>query len=511
MANRIRGEIKEYDIIIVGTGAGNIVLEHAMEAGLKAAQVEKGKFGGTCLTRGCIPTKVMVTATEMLREFKEADKIGVKADNIHLDWKVLSERVWNKIDESKGLEKFYLRQKNLDVYRGVASFIDNKTMEVELSEGTKQLISADKIILNVGGRTRIPEVDGLEEAGYVTSETFFGEKYPKEPYRSLGVIGGGPIGTEFASTFSALGTEVKIIQRNVRLVPKEDEEISAAVLEHMKHNGIEVFLNKAMKSVRVENGKKIITIADKTTQKLTEVAVDEILIASGVVSNGDLLNFENTDIKVDKNGWIMTNEFLETSVEGIWAVGDINGRQQFRHKANYEADIVSHNLFVAQSEEEFRWAEYNLVPAVTFCYPEVAHIGLTEKEAVERGYEIQVGVNNYYDTAKGYALGYEPGDALKAFFKVIIDKNNGRILGAHGIGKDASIMIQPYLNLMNAGRHSLEPINEEIGSERTKRLRREGLKRKLKPHSFDTVRETMVPHPTLAEIPIWTKYYMKDK
>ena len=195
MANKIRGEIKEYDIIVVGTGAGNIVLEHAMEAGLKAAQVEKGKFGGTCLTRGCIPTKVMVTATEMLREFKEADKIGVKADNIHLDWKVLSERVWNKIDESKGLEKFYLRQKNLDVYRGVASFIDNKTMEVELSEGTKQLISADKIILNVGGRTRIPEVDGLEEAGYVTSETFFGEKYPKEPYRSLGVIGGGPIGT----------------------------------------------------------------------------------------------------------------------------------------------------------------------------------------------------------------------------------------------------------------------------------------------------------------------------
>ena len=108
-------------------------------------------------------------------------------------------------------------------------------------------------------------------------------------------------------------------------------------------------------------------------------------------------------------------------------------------------------------------------------------------------------------------MGYEPGDALKAFFKVIVDKNNGRILGAHGIGKDASIMIQPYLNLMNAGKHSLEPINEEIGSERTKRLRREGLKRKLKPHSFDTVRETMVPHPTLAEIPIWTKYYMKDK
>ena len=137
MANKIRGEIKEYDIIVVGTGAGNIVLEHAMEDGLKAAQVEKGKFGGTCLTRGCIPTKVMVTATEMLREFKEADKIGVKADNIHLDWKVLSERVWKKIDESKGVEKFYLKQKNLYVQRGVASFIDIMTMEVELSEGTR--------------------------------------------------------------------------------------------------------------------------------------------------------------------------------------------------------------------------------------------------------------------------------------------------------------------------------------------------------------------------------------
>lgn len=503
--------MKNYDIIVIGTGAGNIVLEHALNAGLKCAQIEKGKFGGTCLTRGCIPTKVMVTATEALREFKEAEKIGITADNIKLDWKVLSKRVWNKIDESKELREFYLNEKNLDVYEGVASFTDNKTIEINLHSGKKETITGDRIFINVGGRTRVPEVDGLEEAGYITSESFFGGKYPEVPYKTLGVIGGGPIGTEFASTFSALGTKVKLIQRNVRLVPKEDEEISAEVLKYMDKEGVEVFLNKTMKSVKVENGKKIITIEDKTTKEISEIEVDEILIASGIVSNGDLLNLEKTDIKVDKNGWIMTNEFLETSVDGIWAIGDINGRQQFRHKANYEADIVSHNLFMAKNKEDYRWAEYNLVPAVTFCYPEVAHIGLTEREAIEKGYEIQVGVNEYSSTAKGYALGYEPEDHLRAFFKIVVDKKTNKILGAHGIGKNASIMIQPYLNLMNSGKHYLEPINEEIASEDTKYLRSIGLKRKLKPHRLDTIRETMVPHPTLAEIPIWTYYHMKDK
>ena len=191
----------------------------------------------------------------------------------------------------------------------------------------------------------------------------------------------------------------------------------------------------------------------------------------------------------------------------MWAFGDVNGRQQFRHKANYEADILAHNCFMSSSPKEYRWARYDLVPAVTFCCPQVAHVGMTEKEAREKGYELLIGKHYYNQTAKGFALGY--GEADKEFAKLIVDKNTDRMLGFHAIGQEAAMLIQPYLNLLNAGKHELVPINPEIGSETTKKLRAENPVAHLKPHLLSTVRQTMVPHPSLSEVGIWTYYYMK--
>lgn len=503
--------MKKYDVIVIGTGAGNIIIEEALKNGLECAMIEKEKFGGTCLTRGCIPTKVMVTVADTIREMEEYKKIGIHVGQPTVDFELLSKRVWNKIDESKELKDFFQETEHLDVYEGTASFLKNKVVEVTYDDGGKDVLTADKIFINVGARTRVSRFEGLEETGYLTSESFFGNKFPEKPYESLIILGGGPIGCEFAHVFSSLGTKVTLVQHNVRLLPREEEEISAEVLKYMKDFGVEVILNQDTVSLREEDGKKVLRIKERTTGEEKEVRAQEVLLASGVMSNADLLSLENTDIKTDKRGWILTNEFLETSVEGVYAIGDINGKQQFRHKANYEADILAHNLFMNKTPQEYRWANYDLVPAVTFSYPQVAHVGLTEKEAREQGFELKVGYNHYYDTAKGYALGHERTDEKGAFAKLIVDKETDRMLGIHIIGPQASVLIQPFLSLMNAGEQILVPINEEIGSEVTRRLRREYLTRYLSPGSLNTVRETMVPHPTLAEVPIWTFYHMEER
>ena len=218
--------MKNYDVIVIGTGAGNIVTDGALAKGLSVAVIERGRFGGTCLNRGCIPTKVMVTAANRVREDREGSRIGVLADNVRMDWDVVSKRVWKKIDESPAIRTYYEQFPNVDTYSGTASFLDNHTLSVSLNEGGTLTMKGEKIFIATGGRTNIPHIPGLEEAGYVDSERFFGPSFPKKPYGSLLIIGGGPIGCEFAHVFNAAGTKVTIVQHNVRLLPKEEPAIS---------------------------------------------------------------------------------------------------------------------------------------------------------------------------------------------------------------------------------------------------------------------------------------------
>ncbi|MDO5100264.1 MAG: FAD-dependent oxidoreductase [Eubacteriales bacterium] len=502
--------MKQYDVIVVGTGCANIVLEAAVAQGLRCAQIEKGKFGGTCLTRGCIPTKVMVTAADYVRQTEQIHRIGIEPPApAKINWDRLSERVWEKIDESKDLKRYYQDMDGVDVYEGTGYFIDEKVMQVDLISGeTSEPFTAPTIILAVGGRTKIPHIDGLEEVGYLTSESLFGYRYPQKPYKSLLIIGGGPIGTEFAHVFSAAGTEVTIIQHNVRLLPKEDEDISAQILREMRSLGVKVELNKDTLSIRREGEDKVLRYRDITTGTEYEARAEEILIAPGITCNADLLHLEKTGIATDRRGFIRANEFLETTVPGVYALGDCNGQAPFRHKANYEADIVAHNLYLKTEANDFRFAEYDLVPAVTFTYPQVGHVGMTEAQAKKAGYETAVGIHHYSETAKGFALGHRPGEADDGFVKVVAEKGSGRLLGVHIIGEEASILFQPFLNLMNAGSHPLRAINEDIASEQTAELRAAGYVRELLPGLVSTVNETMVPHPTLSEVSLWTQYFL---
>lgn len=504
--------LKHYDMIVIGTGAGNIILEAAQKANLRCAQIERGKFGGTCLTRGCIPTKVLVTAADRLYEVKEADKLGIHSENLSFDWQTISSRVWHKIDESKSLRQFYLDEPHTDVYEGTAHFLDNHTIEVHYPDGrVSEKITADKIFIGTGGKTRIPTIEGLEHIDYLTSERFFGDDFPKTPYKDIIVVGGGAIGCEFAHIFRAFGARVQLVQHNVRLLPKSDPDLSEACFQNLKKDGITIYFNKETPAVRKDNGKIYLTIEDRETLQREEISAEHLMICPGIMPATDGLGLENTDISLDKRGWIRTNEFLETSVDNVYAFGDINGLQQFRHKANYEADILAYNHFISTNPDDKRWARYDLVPAVTFTHPEVADVGLTEPQARKQYPNVRIGLNGYCDTAKGYALGFDPESKPLAFAKLIIDGDTDTILGAHAIGPFASTLIQPFLNLMNSGKTTLIPLNEDIASEETKRLRTLQPIRKLHPHHKQTVRETMVPHPSLSEVGIWTYYDLEDK
>ena len=227
---------KHYDLVVIGTGAANIVVDAAVRQGLHIAIVEKGKFGGTCLNRGCIPTKILVTAANYVREIKEAERLGVVSGPAAINWQTVSDRLWGFLNPaSQGTRDYYASMENIDIYEGTASFTGKKDLHIALNDGSQADISGDKIILGTGAKTNIPVLPGLEEAGYVTSESLFGDKYPQKPYKSLIIVGGGPIGCEFGHVFNAAGTKVTIVQHNVRLLPKDDEDVSAFLLTQFKN------------------------------------------------------------------------------------------------------------------------------------------------------------------------------------------------------------------------------------------------------------------------------------
>lgn len=503
--------MKQYDVIILGTGSANIIADAALRQGLRIAIIERGSFGGTCLNRGCIPTKVMVTAANAVRDIIRNQHIGITADHIQLDWHVMSQRLWKKVHENAGIKTYYSQFPNIDIYEGTAAFSGPKELTVTQHNGLTQTLQGEKIFIGVGARTAVPIIPGLEDAGYITSETLFDKAYPKEPYKSLLIIGGGPIGCEFAHVFSTAGTKVTLIQHNVRLLPKEDEDVSAFLLQQFQHAGITVHLNQDTLSVHKEHGEKWLTCQDRTTGETLTVHAEEILIAPGIRPMTDLLHLEHTTIRTDRRGYILTNEFLETSAEGIWALGDVNGKAPFRHKANYEAEIIAHNLFSDNAPEHWRWARYDLVPAVTYTYPEVAHVGITEQQAVQAGYSIETAYNHYSASAKGYALGYEPGKDDDGFVKLVVDKKMKHILGAHIIGPEASILVQTFINLLNCGPQTIHPIQPDIASPTATYLRQLPLTRTLDPKSVYTLGETMTPHPSLSEVTMWTRYYYEKK
>jgi mycothione reductase len=484
--------MKKYDLIVVGSGVGLTVLGQALGAGKKVALIEDAKMGGTCLTRGCIPSKVLVYPADIIREAQHAKKVGLDIKIGNIDWELITKRVWSQIDESKGIEHGLSKASKLTVYKGIGEFIGKYEMRVKLNETGEysDVFSGEKIVLASGGRTFIPPIKGIEEVGYVTSKSFFGEKFPKKPWKSLIIIGGGVIAAEFAHIFSAMGTKVTIIEMLPRLVPTEEPEISE-ILTRKFGEFLTVSTGAKAVSTRVENGNKVVQVEFVKSGKRTEYSAEEIFVAAGRRSNADWLKVEKTGVEIDEKGWIKTNSFTETNVPNIWAIGDANGKYQFRHKANHDAEICVKNIYGSGEKRE---VDYSAVPWAIFTYPQIAHVGLTQQEAMNKGYKILVAVKMYSSVAKGFAMGLGDGD--DGLFKLIVDQSY-RILGAHAIGPHAALLIQQIVYLMNSG-FTCENTGDKYSYMLPKASNAcpEG-------GSFMPIYKSMVIHPSLNEVVGW--------
>jgi len=433
--------MREYDLIVIGTGAGLNVASKARDQNLKVALVEDGPLGGTCLNRGCIPSKILIEPANAVRQAEDAKRIGVTAKVEGMDFQAVRKRMWDLVlSDRGGMEKGLAADQGLDLFHVRAEFVGTRRLQV----GAEQ-ITAPKVIIACGVRTSVPQVKGLEEVGYLTSETVFDIQHI--PPR-LAILGGGYKACEFAHFFTAFGTEVTIIGRNPVLLPREEPEVSALVLKKMSEL-CEVHVNHEAVEAKSSSEGKLLLHKDRFSGVSSEVLVDEILVATGVRSNADMLQVSSTGVQVDEKGYVMVNEYLETNIPGIWAFGDIIGRNMYRHTANYESDVAWFNAF---GEQKVKLLEH-AVPHAVFAYPEVAGVGMTEAEAKKRGRRYFIGRAEYIDTAKGYAMAEED-----AFCKVIVDAETMRILGAHAVGPHASLLVQPIVYLMNAGDGTFNPI-----------------------------------------------------
>lgn len=486
----------EYELVVVGSGVGLSVLSQALNMGWKCALVERGKMGGTCLTRGCIPSKVLVYPADLIRETEQAGAVGLKFSLEDIDWAKIGDRMWSQIDESKQIERGLGQAQNLTIFRGTGMFTGNYTMKVELDEGRESKpFKGKRFVIASGARTLVPPVDGLEEAGYVTSESFFGEKFPDQPWESLVLVGGGIIAAEFAHIFSALGTEVTIVEMLPRLLATEEPEVSAFVEENFRRH-MTVLTKKKAVGARREGDHKVLTIEDVDTGEREEVQAQVIFLAAGRRSNADLLKVGETGVETGAKGWIKTNQYLETNMDNIWAIGDANGQYQFRHKANHDAEVVTRNIF--GDPDHKRAVDYSAVPWAVYSWPQIGHVGMTEAEAIAEGHEVYVAQKHYSSVAKGFAMGYSKGDEGDGFVKLVVDKSY-EILGVHVVGQHAAVLVQPFVYLMNAGFTCAVPSAEDREPGPIPKPERAC----PEAGSFMPIYRSMVIHPSLNELTGW--------
>jgi mycothione reductase len=438
-------DLKEYDLIVIGTGSVMEIVNAAIEENprMKVAVIDKDVPGGICLTRGCIPSKLLMYPAELVRTIERASGFGIEVDVKSIAFRKIMERMRSIINaEIDMIREGLSSSKNVDYYRSTAEFTGPYTLKV-----AEQAITSKMIILGAGSEATIPPVKGLEKVGYLTSDTALElSELPK----SLAIIGGGYIAAEYGHFFSAMGSKVTIIGRNPQFLPDEEPEVSlVAKRELQKHMRI-LTNHEVREALKIPDGIKKLVAVDRGIGKIVEVVASEILVASGRGPTTRILHPEKAGINTDKDGWIAVNEFLETSQPGVWALGDATGKYPFKHKANYDAQIVWFNAFKRMIIK----ADYHAVPHAVFTYPEVASVGLKEREAIEKYGEdkVFIGVHRYEDTAKGQAM-----DVKDCFVKVIVERESMKILGAHLIGPYASTLIQEIINLMYTPAQNAQP------------------------------------------------------
>lgn len=424
--------MKTYDLIIIGSGGGS-KLRPAAELGKKVAIIEKDSLGGTCLNRGCIPSKMLIHAADLVEELHEYSKHNIKVDqNPQIDWSTLVSRVTKSVSStSDKIGEFYKKMENIDYYHGAARFLENKVIEINGEQ-----ITAEKIFISVGTRPSIPPIPGLEGTPYMTSTEAL--RNTSQPKKML-VIGAGYIATELGYFYGALGTEVQFVVRS-SFLKNEDEEVQKEFQEIFTKK-FKTHLGYTPERVEYKDGIFQLTISNREgdTQVLE---ADALFVATGITSNTDTLSLENTDIEVDARGYIKTDQHLQTTVPDVYALGDCNGRYFFRHSVNFEGEYLLETLYTHPSDKEI---EYPPMPHAVFTNPQIAGVAATEQELKAAGVDYISARNDYKNSAMG-------GDALQSdygFCKLLFERQSRKLLGAHILGKEASDMIHMLIAFIN--------------------------------------------------------------
>jgi len=438
--------MREFDLIVIGSGSGLDVGVAASESGLRVAVVEKGPIGGTCLNRGCIPSKMLIHSADIIETIKNAGLFGIKVKDYEIDFPAMVNRVSEDVDaDSSEIEKSFRMTDNPVLFKTECRFIGEKTLQAD-----SETLKAEKILISSGTRPEIPQIPGLAGTGYITSdEALRLVKLPK----TLTIIGGGYIASELAHFFGSLGTTINIVQRQKTLVNREDEEVSELFTHLMSHR-YNVFVGNEAVSVSKENDSFIVDIANVENRSETRRLIsDQLLIATGRVPNSDLLDLDKTGVQTDNHGMIITDPYLETNVKGIFALGDAVGRYPFKHVANHEANYAYQNIMHPENKAA---VDYTSIPHAIFSSPQIASVGKTEQELKASGTDYLVGRWNYINTGMGKAIEDQTG-----FVKFLIDRSL-KILGCHIIGTDASTLIHEVLVAMKSGDGTTEWIRRTI-------------------------------------------------
>jgi mycothione reductase len=431
--------VRHHDLVIIGTGSGNSILDERF-ADWDVAIIEGGRFGGTCLNVGCVPTKMYVHTADMAGAPAEGARLGVDAELLGVRWQDVRDRIFGRIDAIvDGGRRYRIEDNsNVTVYETTARFVGRKRLEL----ATGETISADRIVIAAGGRPLVPDVPGLAGVPYQTSDTIM--RMDELPPR-VAILGSGYVAAEFAHVFDAFGVEVTLIARSDVLLRAEDESVARRFTEAATGRW-DVRLCQRLRGVERARGATRLEL--EGPERASTAEAEELLVAVGRRPNSDLLDVAAGGVATHEDGRVAVDERQQTSVEGVWALGDICSEHQLKHVANHETRVVQHNLL---HPDHPRAADHRFVPHAVFTSPQIAAVGLTERAARERGVPYVVGTQEYAGIAYGWAL-----EDTTGFAKVLADPRSRRLLGAHILGPQASTLIQPLIQAMSFGQDARE-------------------------------------------------------
>ncbi|HAZ32675.1 MAG TPA: mycothione reductase [Acidimicrobiaceae bacterium] len=419
-----------FDLIIIGSGSGNHIPEFLND--WRIAMVERDVFGGTCLNRGCIPSKMLVLPADRAVEADEARSLGVDITVNGADWLAIRDRVFGRIDPISESGRGYRAERceNVTLIEGTGQFVRSEVDGMHAVDVDGRRITAPNVLVAVGSRPSLPPIAGLQECGFHTSDSIM--RLDTFPSR-LGIIGGGYIAAEMGHVFSGLGSEVTLFNRSATMLSRHDSDIATTFTEEFRRR---VSLQLGHLPSKVERTSQGIEMhCDGNI-----IIVDELLLATGREPNSDLLNCDLVGLETNSRGIVTVDSQMRTSVPGIWAIGDVANEHQLKHVANAEVDVAFWNMAHADDQQVVTQRH---VPAAVFSHPQVASVGLTEQAASAENRDVVIGRREYAGTAYGWALGDGPG-----FAKVIVDCASDEILGAHIIGPQAATLIQPLVQAM---------------------------------------------------------------